>query len=89
MLLISISLNLSKSQHPSYCNKAKGLLNSLNIPFHFLDLDLLDNGAEIQADLADLSGQRTVPNIFIKGKHVGGCDKIHQLHDEGKLLSMI
>lgn len=49
----------------------------------------MDNGADIQSDLAEFSGQRTVPNIFIKGKHVGGCDKVHQLHSEGKLLEMI
>ena len=74
---------------PSYCTKAKNLFTSLSIPFHHLVLDLVSNGAEIQADLAELSGQRTVPNIFIKGKHVGGCDKVHQLHEEGKLLAMI
>ena len=82
----SLSLCLSLL---SYCTKAKDLFTSLSIPFHHVDLDLLPNGADIQADLADLSGQRTVPNIFIKGTHVGGCDKVHQLHTEGKLLPML
>ena len=49
----------------------------------------MDNGAEIQDELTEISGQRTVPNIFINGKHIGGCDKVHQLHAEGKLVPMI
>lgn len=49
----------------------------------------MSNGGDVQSDLADLTGQRSVPNIFIKGNHVGGCDKVHQLHTEGKLMSMI
>lgn len=32
------------------------------------------DGAEIQAALAEWTGQRTVPNVFIGGKHIGGCD---------------
>lgn len=65
------------------------MLKSLKVPFENVDLDLVDNGAEIQNDLAQLSGQRTVPNIFIKGKHIGGCDKLHALHADGKLLPLL
>lgn len=32
------------------------------------------DGGEIQAALAEWTGQRTVPNVFIGGKHIGGCD---------------
>lgn len=69
--------------------KAKELFQGLQIPFNNLDLDLVENGSQIQNELATLTNQRTVPNIFIKGQHVGGCDKVHQLQSEGKLLSMI
>lgn len=48
----------------------------------------MGNGGEIQTDLADLTGQKTVPNIFIKGKHVGGCDTVTALKNDGKLLAM-
>lgn len=34
----------------------------------------MDNGDEIQQNLLALTKQRTVPNIFVKGKHIGGCD---------------
>lgn len=32
------------------------------------------DGVEIQSALAEWTGQRTVPNVFIGGKHIGGCD---------------
>ena len=36
------------------------------------ELFLLDDGSAIQSVLADLTGQRTVPNIFIAKQHIGG-----------------
>ena len=35
---------------------------------------MISEGSDIQNELAKMTGQRTVPNIFVKGKHVGGCD---------------
>lgn len=32
------------------------------------------DGSEIQAALGQWTGQRTVPNVFIGGNHIGGCD---------------
>jgi glutaredoxin 3 len=68
----------SKSYCP-YCIKAKNLLKSKNATFALFELDQRDDGsfalttgAEIQDYLASLSGQKTVPNIFIDSKHVGG-----------------
>lgn len=38
------------------------------------------DGSEIQSALAEWTGQRTVPNVFIGGNHIGGCDgKIYTL----------
>lgn len=38
---------------------------------------------------ATLTGQRTVPNIFIGQKHVGGNDKLQALHQKGELVGML
>ena len=39
------------------------------------------DGDEIQSELAKWTGQRTVPNVFIGGKHIGGCDcKYYKLY---------
>ena len=39
--------------------------------------------------LKELTGQETVPNIFINGKHVGGCDSTIAAHSRGDLSRMI
>ena len=49
----------------------------------------LANGAEVQAALAEKSGQRTVPNVFIQGKHIGGCDDTLKLAAEEKILPLL
>lgn len=34
------------------------------------------DGSEIQSALAEWTGQKTVPNVFIGGTHIGGCDSM-------------
>merc|ERR1712096_347306 len=67
----------------------KQLFNSLQIKYEVLELDEIRDGAAVQAALAEKSGQRTVPNVYINGKHVGGCDDTLKLHTENKLLAMV
>ena len=47
------------------------------------------NGPEVQAALLEKTGQKTVPNVFINQKHVGGHDDTMKLAGEEKLLPMI
>ena len=49
----------------------------------------MEDGADIQAALLDLSGQRTVPNVFVKGEHLGGNDDTQKAAREGKLQEML
>ena len=48
-----------------------------------------DNTSEYQDALQELTGRRTVPNIFISGKSVGGCDDIIALHSSGQLARLL
>ena len=48
-----------------------------------------DNTSEYQDALQELTGRRTVPNIFINGKSVGGCDDIIALHSSGQLAKLL
>jgi glutaredoxin 3 len=48
----------------------------LKVPAKIHELDVLPDGAAMQAALLELTGQRTVPNVFINGKHLGGNDKV-------------
>ena len=49
----------------------------------------LDNGPQIQDILQEITGQRTVPNVFVNGQHVGGCDKTIAAFSNGTLARMI
>lgn len=46
---------------------------------------LVENGQEIQDELFRMTGQKTVPNIFINGKHVGGSTDLEALEKSGGL----
>ncbi|KAK3033043.1 hypothetical protein RJ639_035669 [Escallonia herrerae] len=47
------------------------------------------DGSDLQSALAELSGQRTVPNVFIGGKHIGGCDKTTAMYKAGQLVPLL
>ncbi|KAJ2880958.1 Glutaredoxin [Coemansia aciculifera] len=63
----------SKSYCP-YCTRAKNELTKKKIAFKAIELDNTKDGGDIQAYLQQLTTQRTVPNIFANGHHIGGCD---------------
>ncbi|KAJ1825876.1 hypothetical protein LPJ56_002460, partial [Coemansia sp. RSA 2599] len=44
------------------------------IAFEAIELDQRKDGGAIQDALLSITGQRTVPNIFANGYHIGGCD---------------
>ncbi|KAH8168215.1 hypothetical protein CIB48_g39 [Xylaria polymorpha] len=75
----------SKSYCP-YCNASKQLLNSLGAKYYSIELDKVDDGAAIQSALQELSGQTTVPNIYIAQKHVGGNSDLQAKSGELKTI---
>ncbi|PVV02145.1 hypothetical protein BB560_003412, partial [Smittium megazygosporum] len=78
----------SKTYCP-FCSRAKNELDKLGIAYSVVELDVDPNGSDIQALLAELTGQRTVPNIFLNHKHVGGCDDLLYLLETGKINDYI
>lgn len=52
-------------------------------------LNNVADGAEIQDLLEEMTGQRTVPNIFIDGQHIGGNSEIQKLHQQGRLEELL
>ena len=67
------------------CKKTKELLRNGGFEAKIIDIDLRDDGKEIQDFLQTRTGQRTVPNIFIGGEHIGGNDDIQALNKKGEL----
>ncbi|EDV24688.1 Glutaredoxin [Trichoplax sp. H2] len=73
-----------------FCTKVKRIFQNIGVhDAEILELDERDDGDEIQSALLQLTKQRTVPNIFIGGKHIGGCSDIEKMHANGKLISLI
>ncbi|KAI5292261.1 hypothetical protein KEM52_006492 [Ascosphaera acerosa] len=68
----------SKSYCP-YCRASKQLLDDTKAKYTALELDLIDDGPALQQALQDISGQRTVPNIYIAKKHIGGNSDLQAL----------
>lgn len=52
--------------------KAKRALESLGARYEAIELDTRSDGSAIQQALAELTGRRTVPNVFVGGKTIGG-----------------
>lgn len=83
----------SKSYCP-YCSKAKHtLFVEKKVPESIvktLELDTMGaEGKDIQDALFELSGQSTVPNIYIEGKHIGGNQELQILKESGELDSLL
>lgn len=76
----------SKSYCP-YCQNTKRILDGLNAKYKAIELNQESDGTDIQNALQELTGQRTVPNIFINKKHIGGNSDLEKL--KGKELEAL
>jgi glutaredoxin 3 len=70
-----------------YCVRAKRLLDSKGVQYKEVPVD--QGGEPRQEMLARSNGRTTVPQIFIGGRHVGGCDDLMDLDRAGKLDEML
>ncbi|EEF34694.1 glutaredoxin-C4 [Ricinus communis] len=78
----------SKSYCP-YCKRAKAVFKQLNQIPHVVELDERDDGQNIQDALSKIVGRRTVPQVFIDGKHIGGSDDTVEAYESGELADLL
>ncbi len=69
-----------------FCIRAKALLNKKGVKI--IDIPAYMDSAR-RREMNERSGRNTFPQIFINGKHVGGCDDLHDLERAGKLDPML
>jgi glutaredoxin 3 len=70
-----------------YCHRAKALLDAKGVAYDDHDLTM---GGPNRAEMVQRSGGRTtVPQIFIDGAHIGGCDELMALDRDGRLDPML
>lgn len=70
-----------------YCSAAKALLTRKGAPFTEYDAGI---DPSFRAQMVERShGGRTFPQIFIGGRHIGGCDDLYALEDAGELDALL
>jgi glutaredoxin 3 len=70
-----------------FCIRAKRLLDMKKVPYEEYSVDL---GGAKRAEMVERAGGRmTVPQIFVNGRHVGGCDELMMLEQQGKLDELL
>ncbi len=66
-----------------YCSRTKDLLRRKGATF--TEIDIAANGTRRLEMIERAKGRSTVPQIFIAGRHVGGCDDLYELERGGRL----
>ncbi|MCL7462364.1 glutaredoxin 3 [Pseudomonas sp. NW5] len=74
------------SDYCPYCVRAKQLLTSKGVAFEEI---CVDGKPAVRAEMAQKAGRTSVPQIWIGGTHVGGCDDLHALERAGKLDALL
>jgi len=69
-----------------YCVRAKALLKHKGVPFEEIDVGADD---ALRDKMVAESGRRTVPQIFIDGRPIGGFDELNALEQSGELDGML
>ena len=80
------SVRIYTTQTCPYCVRAKRLLQKKSVPYQEIDVSW-DDDARLR--LMQATGRRTVPQIFIGEKHVGGSDDLHALEERGELDGLL
>jgi len=70
-----------------YCVRAKQLLKARGV--EAIEEIRIDTDPGQRQHMMDITGQRTVPQIFIGNTHVGGCDDLIALDRQGGLLPLL
>jgi glutaredoxin 3 len=70
-----------------YCARARALLEGKGVAFREIKVD--EDPADRQAMLVRSGGRRTVPQIFIGDRHVGGFDELYALEKSGELDTIL
>lgn len=80
------NITIYSKDHCPYCVKAKMLLKNKGASYEEIDV----NTAEIMMEVMEKSGgRRTVPQIFIGDRHIGGFDDLHELDVKGELDELL
>ncbi|CAL5056864.1 unnamed protein product [Urochloa decumbens] len=72
-----------------YSMRAKRVFRDLKEDPYIVELDLREDGRDIQSVLLDLVGRHTVPQVFVNGQHIGGSDDTVNALSNGQLEKLL
>ena len=70
----------------NYCKRAKALLDEKGVVYEDLDIS---ESAHRDEFMRRLPRARAIPQIFIEGEHIGGCEDLELLNGDGRLDTML
>jgi glutaredoxin 3 len=81
------SVEIYTQKYCPYCHWAKELLTRKRVDFR--EIDVTEDRQMRKQMAARANGRATVPQIFIGGTHVGGCDELYALEEGGRLDALL
>lgn len=79
-------ITIYSTSYCPYCAKAKTLLDHKQAAYTEISVDQYP---EKRKEMETRSGRHTVPQIFINDQHIGGCDDLHALEQQGRLDELL
>ena len=70
----------------AYCHRAKELLKIKGVEYTEYDVS---SDPDKEAEMVKRAGRKTVPEIFIDDRLIGGCDDLFNLDEQGKLDALL
>ncbi len=83
---MSAEITMYSTRFCPYCMRARFLLDSKNVSYTDIGVDARP---ELRREMMDRSGRRTVPQIWIGDRHVGGYDDLARLEQRGQLDELL
>ncbi|MEP5569760.1 MAG: glutaredoxin 3 [Halioglobus sp.] len=83
---MNTSITMYSTRFCPYCMRARFLLDSKNVEYADIGVDARP---ELRREMTEKSGRRTVPQIWIGDRHVGGYDDLARLEQQGKLDELL
>jgi glutaredoxin 3 len=83
---MAAAVTLYTTPYCGFCHRAKALLEEKNVAFREIDVD---DRPDLRTWLVERTRQRTVPQVFVNGKPLGGYTDIAALDRAGKLDALL
>jgi monothiol glutaredoxin len=84
-----IVLFMKGSKDLPQCGFSATVTNILSkLGAHYLDIDVLRN-SEIRQAIKEFSDWPTIPQLYVKGEFIGGCDITCEMYDNGELENLL